>query len=417
MVHSIFQSLQLVNQTDNGLITICPLLQRSLDKLVDIVEAHMITLEAQKLTIPILCGSDKFNKSERSKSMEKELLSTKDRAGHTYYLQPTCEEEITSLVSQFKPSKSILPLLLYQINAKFRDEPRPKHGLLRCREFLMKDLYSFSYDLDLARKTYEEVCSVYERIFSQLDIPYVKARATVGSIGGILSHEFHILSPFGEDKISICSSCNNAYNVECLESQTSSPSKCQECSSSLETHSAIEIGHCFLLGDKYSAIFKATPFNDPKTLLQMGCYGIGISRLLAAISLSKTDFSKEKINLRWPAALSPFSAAFLLPKTNSIDSPSVETLARVQTTISELYPHFKRSRDLLLDDRGPLTLGRKLVDIDKLGIRFAIILKEPQESQNFQVMDLYSGQQFFAPLTEMSHFLCPYPETMPHFNK
>ena len=143
-----------------------------------------------------------------------ELMKLKDRRGGNYCLAPTHEETITSLVAETLRSHKQLPLLLYQLDRKFRDEARPRSGLIRAREFWMKDLYTFDVDLPSAERTYAAVCTADDRIFARLSLPVIKAQADTGNIGGVSSHEYHVLTPIGEDTIQLCESCGYAANAE-----------------------------------------------------------------------------------------------------------------------------------------------------------------------------------------------------------
>ena len=143
-----------------------------------------------------------------------ELMKLKDRRGGSYCLAPTHEETITSLVAETLHSHKQLPLLLYQLDRKFRDEARPRSGLIRAREFWMKDLYTFDVDLPSAERTYAAVCSAYDRIFARLSVPVIKAQADTGNIGGVSSHEYHVLTPIGEDTLLLCEACGYAANSE-----------------------------------------------------------------------------------------------------------------------------------------------------------------------------------------------------------
>lgn len=270
-------------------------------------------------------------------------------------LAPTHEEEITTLVSSLTNSYRQLPLRLYQIGEKFRNEARPRGGLLRCREFVMKDLYTFDRSIEEARETYEEVCRVYRDTFRGLGLTVYQAQASSGAIGGSHSHEFHLECENGQDTILTCEFCNFIGNLEVFEA----PHSCPKCSSSkLTTKTGLEIGHTFLLGSKYSSLLNAK-FKDPhgkETVMEMGCYGIGVSRLLAAI----VEASHDDMGIIWPENISPFSS-YVIPIDESLKS------------IPEKFNNYN-SAPLLLDDRPGLSFSHKFKDALLTGFPNILVL-------------------------------------------
>jgi prolyl-tRNA synthetase len=191
-----------------------------------------------------------------------------------------------------------------RLGVKFRDEIRPRHGILRSREFIMKDLYTFDRTQEEAIETYDQVSGAYERIFSDMGLDTVKVEADSGNIGGSLSHEFHLLCENGDDKIAKCGSCGFNSNVELLPDPNTTI--CPKCSSGNLTFSqGIEVGHVFYLGKKYSEVLNAS-FMEPdgsRKFAEMGCYGIGISRLMAAI----VEANHDNDGIIWPSAVAPYS--------------------------------------------------------------------------------------------------------------
>ncbi|KAJ8305612.1 hypothetical protein KUTeg_016157, partial [Tegillarca granosa] len=238
-----------------GAYHLLPLGVRVLEKLIKIIDFELEAIGALKMQMPILAPSKLWKKSGRWKTTGSELFRLKDRNQHEYCLGPTHEEIITELVAQEGYiSYRNLPMMLYQINTKFRDESWPKFGLLRGREFEMKDMYTFDASEDDAMITYEQVCEVYGKIFDRLKIKYIKVLGSTGNIGGKLSHEFHFPADVGEDTVKICESCGYGANVEVLGKENTT---CPECNSDLKQLTCIEVGHSFLLGTKYSDVFNA----------------------------------------------------------------------------------------------------------------------------------------------------------------
>ncbi|TGO27525.1 hypothetical protein BPAE_0040g00060 [Botrytis paeoniae] len=206
-----------LRQAHTGIFHMLPLGRRVQDKLEALIDKHMSTLGASKLALSSLSSEELWAKSGRLNSSS-ELFRLEDRKEARYLLAPTHEEEITELVSNSVQSYKELPVRLYQITRKYRDELRPRQGLLRSREFVMKDLYTFDYNNSSALSTYENVRKAYHNLFDELKIPYLVAEADSGDIGGDLSHEFHFPTKIGEDNIISCSKCNYVANEELAES-------------------------------------------------------------------------------------------------------------------------------------------------------------------------------------------------------
>lgn len=245
---------------------------------------------------------------------------------------------------------------------------KPRFGLIRAKEFLMKDLYTFDLDLEAAQKTYEEVNEQYSKIFRHLQIPFVKIRADTGVMGGNTSHEYHILTSIGEDHIVKCSSCSRAVNKDlCLDGGKI----CDKCDkANLEEFQGIEIGHTFILEDKYSKVFKATFLSKSgkPVVLQMGCYGIGVTRLVAAC----IEHLSTENEIRWPLALAPFKVCIIPPKEGSKEESAVEHLTDELHNQLELHETFRD--EIVVDDRLTMTIGKRLKDAQKLGIPFIVVI-------------------------------------------
>ena len=283
-------------------------------------------------------------------------------------LAPTHEEEITTLAASLVHSYRQLPLRLYQIGEKFRNEARPRGGLLRCREFVMKDLYTFDRSIEEARATYNEVCQVYRDTFMGLGLTVYQAQASSGAIGGSHSHEFHLECEDGQDTILTCSDCSFVGNIEVI----SSPHTCPNCSSKhLTPKKGLEVGHTFLLGSKYSALLDAK-FKDPhgkEIVMEMGCYGIGVSRLLAAI----VEASHDENGIIWPPSISPF-ASYIIPLDSSKNIP-------------ELFS----KQPALIDDRPNLSFSHKFKDALLTGFPNILVLggKKSSSSSVFPGIEWY----------------------------
>ncbi|XP_055610124.1 probable proline--tRNA ligase, mitochondrial isoform X2 [Uranotaenia lowii] len=359
----------LVRQAGNGTFYMLPLLQRSLQKAIDLIDGFMQQhVEAQKLTLPILTSADLWRKSGRLDSATGELMTTNDRHDKLQILGPTHEESITALLAAISPvSYRQFPLRLYQISTKFRDEMKPRFGLLRAKEFIMKDLYTFDVGLAEARRTYEEVNEAYANIFNAIGVPFVRVSGDTGLMGGSMSHEYHFPSDVGEDQLVRCDECGMSCNHELFHTVKI----CEKCNhKNVVRQMGIEVGHAFILEDKYSKVLGAKFLNEtgkPETL-QMGCYGIGVSRLVAA---GVEVLSTEK-DIIWPFKLAPFKVCIIPPKVGSkeqeIGDRWLRTMYDALTTIPNLQP------DIVVDDRPNMTIGKRLVDAKKTGFPIAVVI-------------------------------------------
>ncbi|XP_020030967.1 probable proline--tRNA ligase, mitochondrial isoform X2 [Castor canadensis] len=381
----------LVLPASPGCYHLLPYTVRAMEKLVQVIDQEMQAIGGQKVNMPTLGPAELWRASSRWDLMGKELLRLRDRHGKEYCLGPTHEEVITALVaSQKKLSYKQLPFLLYQVTRKFRDEPRPRFGLLRGREFYMKDMYTFDSSPETAQQTYCLVCDAYCRLFDRLGLRFIKAQADVGSIGGNMSHEFQLPVDIGEDRLAICPSCNFSANMEILDlSQTN----CPACQGPLTETKGIEVGHTFYLGTKYSSIFNAqfTNAHGKPSLAEMGCYGLGVTRILAAaIEVLSTEDC-----VRWPSLLAPYQVCLIPPKKGSKEAETSELSGHLYDHITEAVPHLHG--EVVLDDRTHLSIGNRLKDANKLGYPFVIIVgkRALEDPAHFEVWCQNTGEVVF----------------------
>ncbi|KAH6678151.1 prolyl-tRNA synthetase-like protein [Halenospora varia] len=216
--HSLLIRAGFLRQAHSGIFHMLPLGRRVQDKLEKLIDKYMAKLGSSKVDLSSISSEKLWERSGRLGSVGSELFRFKDRKEAGYLLSPTHEEEITSLVASSVKSYKELPIRLYQISRKYRDELRPRHGLLRSREFIMKDLYTFDSSVPLALSTYEDVRKMYSALFDELKIPYLVAEADSGDMGGNLSHEFHFPTSKGEDHVISCAGCGYVANEELAES-------------------------------------------------------------------------------------------------------------------------------------------------------------------------------------------------------
>ncbi|NXM28058.1 SYPM protein, partial [Oxyruncus cristatus] len=382
----------LIHPASPGCYCYLPPTVRAMEKLIRVMDEEMQALGGQKLNLPSLSSAEPWRASGRWDQMGPELFRLVDRHNHSYCLGPTHEEVVTELVaSQSNLSYKQLPLRLYQVTRKFRDEPKPRFGLLRSREFYMKDMYTFDASEEAARHTYDQVCDAYCRLFSRLGLPFVKVRAATGSIGGTTSHEFQLPADIGEDRLVLCPEGHFAANVETLNGEQTS---CPRCGGRLTETKGIEVGHTFFLGTKYSSVSNAvfsSPENKPQ-LAQMGCYGLGVTRILAAsIEVLSTEDS-----IRWPSLIAPYQLCFMPPKRGSKEEEEgAARLEQVYDHLAEALPHL--AGDSVLDDRTQLTIGKRLKDANKLGYPYVVIAgkRACEDPPVFEVWNQNAGEVLF----------------------
>ncbi|GES58987.1 prolyl-tRNA synthetase [Aspergillus terreus] len=520
-----------LRQAYSGIFHMLPLGLRVQDKLERLIDKHMRSLGASKVSLSSISSQELWEQSGRLKEGS-EVFRFLDRKESRFLLAPTHEEEITTLVGSLTKSYRDLPLRVYQISRKYRDEPRPRQGLLRGREFIMKDLYTFDYSVEEALKTYGQVRAAYTRLFNELKIPYLVAVADSGNMGGNLSHEFHFPSSKGEDTVITCTSCDSVYNEELADGQShglennttqsegfntgafsaeATPTisndiwmaisrdkrtllrawypkfsmqgdsqdpverevnshavkavasaagvdldlsvenpleqwatqvksekaskrpqvldlydsqvrvykrpplsdllqragcaaddidyamldrfpetnnglnlvkvhdgdKCTKCGQGhLKTHTAIELGHTFHLGTRYSEVLQACVMVDRATAgksedqtvpMEMGCHGIGVSRMITAVADSVAD-SK---GLNWPRAMAPYEVIVVPTKGLEADAEKIyDVLASNPTS----------PFDTILDDRDK-QMGWKLGDADLIGYPVIVVVGKRWKKQ------------------------------------
>ncbi|KDO21460.1 prolyl-tRNA synthetase [Saprolegnia parasitica CBS 223.65] len=470
--HQLLVRAGFIRKTSNGIYMMLPLAGRSLAKLEAIIDTHMHAIKCSKLSMPCLLTADLWQETGRWESSGPELFRVTDRRDVAHCLGPTHEEVFTSLVASTVSSPKLLPLRLYQIGRKYRDEIRPRFGLLRAKEFVMKDAYTFDVDRAGAETTYHLMVDAYHKILATLQLPIAQVEADTGNIGGSLSHEFHVLSGFGEDALLSCSSCTYAANVEKARgvlpaSSISAPiaslgdlvasthgyvptlylaeNKTQlvvvltpegrdvnplslkdhiddvdglvqvkpghvECALSLPSprifvdagvapsgglaaflagqnavsghfrlakehdgcpccehgklveKRGIEVGHVFYLGHKYSKALGATyvDTHGKAQNMDMGCYGMGVTRLMAA----SVESLHDKHGIVWPDAIAPYKAVVI-----GVGKDTESTATAVATDLAAALPD-----DVMLDDRWAERPGVKLTEAELIGYTWRIVV-------------------------------------------
>lgn len=361
--HKLLVRADFVSQLASGVYSFLPLGLRVHRKIEQIIREEMTTIGGQELYLPILVPKNLWMETKRWDSIDPPLYKLKDRSQAEFGLGSTHEEVVTDLVRQRVKSYKDLPLYLFQIQDKFRNELRATSGLLRVKEFVMKDLYSFNASRDDALEYYQKVRGAYLKIFKRCGLQAISVEADPGTIGGELSHEFMVLSETGEDKILRCRQCNFAGNISKFKDTV----KCPECRSELSKFSAIESGHTFYLGTKYSEVMGANFIdkNGKTRPIIMGCYGIGLGRLMATI----VEVHHDSSGIIWPKEAAPFGVHLIaIPAAKS---------RPVEREAENLYRRLQQEGiEVLYDDRKGKTAGEKFADADLIGIPIRIVVSQ-----------------------------------------
>lgn len=339
-----------IHQEASGLFTFLPLGLRMLDKIIYIINQEHERVGAQKMLTPTLHDAELWKRSGRYVEYGGEMLKIYDRMNREFVYAPSAEELVTNLLTKWPINQAALPLTVYNIQWKFRDEIRPRFAIVRAREFLMKDAYSFDSTKEGMLVSYEKMFEVYSKIFAQLGLNVCTFAADVGLMGGEMSHEFVVPSQFGETCINYekwpDQPINFAERDNAKEAEKSEQKYC-------------EIGHIYALGRKYTDVFKLC---DPTTResLYMGCYGIGVSRLMAVV------FEQLKHDL---GEVAPFKYVILAISQDS----------QVQEAAMNIYDKLD---DVVFDDRD-IRYGEKCAEADLIGapIQIHVGQKELQEGE------------------------------------
>ena len=370
--HKLMIRAGLIRQVSSGIYNWLPTGKKVLQKVENIIRNEMNLAGAQEILMPMVQPATLWEDSGRIDQYGQELLVFLDRHDNRFCLGPTHEEIITDLCKNLLTSYKQLPVTLYQIQTKFRDEIRPRFGVMRSREFIMKDAYSFDLDKEGLGKSYLAMKAAYIKIFNTIGLDYRIVKADSGAIGGSESEEFHVLAESGEDLLAFSDKSEYAINAELLtELQEGQDPFSLEGKPSpdgkgiLKLKKGIEVGHIFKLGKKYSEVLNLRiPGEDHDIYPEMGCYGIGASRIVAAAIEQNHD---EK-GIVWPNALAPFQVALVEVNTKN--------KKEIKDKCLEIYQLFKENEiEVLWDDRDKRP-GVKFSDMEVIGIPVTVIIGE-----------------------------------------
>ena len=373
--HKLMVRSGMIKKTAAGIYNWLPLGYKVLKKVENIVRKNLDNFGAQEILMPMVQPAELWKESLRFDQYGKELLKFKDRSDRDFVLGPTHEEVICEIFRSYPISYKELPINLYQIQTKFRDEIRPRFGVMRCREFLMKDAYSFDIDEKGMEKSYENMKDAYVSIFNDIGLDYRIVKADAGNIGGDVSEEFHIIADSGEDLLAISDSSDFAANVEVLEYEKD-PSELDgepspDGKGKLMIKRGIEVGHIFQLGQKYSEKMSVSIKDSSGKGINvfMGCYGVGVSRIVAAA----IEQNHDDRGIIWPYAIAPFHVNVIC-----LDPKKEEVLKECES----VYQIIKDAgHDVLLDDRD-IRAGQKFTDNEILGVPFSIVIGPKNFSNN-----------------------------------
>ncbi len=405
--HKLMIKAGMIKQSSAGIYSWLPLGLKVLKKIEEIVREEQNKAGAIELLMPTIQSADLWVKSGRYDDYGKEMLRINDRSGREMLYGPTNEELITDIFQSYINSYKDLPKNLYHIQWKFRDEIRPRFGVMRGREFLMKDNYSFDLNEASAKLSYNKMFSAYIKTFLRMGLTPISLRAETGPIGGSLSHEFQILASTGESTLYYDRELEkinpDTVDPEKLQSyyatvdQEHDETQCPIPKENLKISKGIEVGHIFYFGTKYSEKLKAL-VQDKKgnnNPVHMGSYGIGISRLVGAIIEAYHD---DK-GIKWPLPVAPFTVSIVNLTIEDSDSREFS---------EKLYLDLKnRDIDLILDDR-KCSIGKKLSDNELIGIPYQIIIGKRDLKNGFvEIKDRLKNSSFKIAKDEIIKNLLP----------
>jgi prolyl-tRNA synthetase len=402
--HQLMLRAGMIKQSSAGIYSWLPLGFKIMKKIEQIVREEQNKIGAQEILMPTIQSSDIWKESGRYDDYGDEMLRIKDRQNREMLYGPTNEELVTDIFRSSIKSYKSLPQLLYHIQWKFRDEVRPRFGIMRCREFYMKDAYSFDINDEDAIYSYNKFYLSYLKTFKRLELTAIPMAADTGPIGGNLSHEFIILAETGESKIFTdkrifeLESDDTLINKESLEnlrkkyekfySVTDEKFDKNEFEKKVTSENrlitkGIEVGHIFYFGDKYSKSLNAAVDlpSGKKDFVKMGSYGIGVSRLVGAIIEAKYDEKKEV--MKWPFSIAPFELA-IIPMINKNDTSTLEKAKNI-------YKHFKKNNiDSIIDDTDE-NFSSKIKKFNLIGVPYQIILGKKSDDKLLEFKE--TGQE------------------------
>ena len=373
--HKLMIRSGMIRKLSSGQYSWLPLGLRVIKKIEDIIRKELEKIGCSEILMPSVQPSELWQESGRWDQYGPELLRFTDRHQRDFCLGPTFEEVITDLIRKDVSSYKQLPINLFQISTKFRDEIRPRFGVMRAREFIMKDAYSFHANQESLDEAYEMYKTAYSNIFKNLMLDFTIVDADSGNIGGNESNEFHVIADTGEDDLLLDDQLK-AMNIEIAKVKYGEDDlEALIKKTNLIHKKGIEVGHIFKLGQKYSETMKAkVTTKDSKTVdMFMGCYGIGVTRIVAA-AIEQLHDNK---GIKWPPSITPFNTVII-----EIDG---HKNSNVRTYCESVYKSFiEKDIEAIYDDRDA-NLGKKIKDWELIGIPNIVIIGK-NESNNKTVI-------------------------------
>ena len=399
--HQLMLRVGMIKQSSAGIYSWLPLGFKVMKKIEQIVREEQNKIGAQEILMPTIQSSEIWKESGRYEDYGEEMLRIKDRQDREMLYGPTNEELVTDIFRSSLKSYKSLPQLLYHIQWKFRDEIRPRFGIMRCREFFMKDAYSFDINDEEAFFSYNKFFLSYLKTFKRLNLTAIPMAADTGPIGGNLSHEFIILAETGESKIftdkrvfdlnsdgtklekksledlrkkyeQFYSVTDEKFNKEEFEKKVSKQNRL--------TTKGIEVGHIFYFGDKYSKPMGASVDlpGGKKDFVKMGSYGIGVSRLVGAIIEAKYDEKNEV--MKWPISVAPYDIA-IIPMMNKNDNSILDKSNKISIELEN------NGIETIIDDTDE-NLSSKIKKMNLIGAPYQIIIGKKTEGEILEFQEV-----------------------------
>ena len=404
--HQLMLRAGMIKQSSAGIYSWLPLGFKVMKKIAKIVREEQDKIGVQEILMPTIQSSEIWKESGRYEDYGEEMLLIKDRQSREMLYGPTNEELVTDIFRSSIKSYKSLPQLLYHIQWKFRDEIRPRFGIMRCREFYMKDAYSFDVSDEEAIFSYNKFFLSYLKTFKRLDLTAIPMAADTGPIGGNLSHEFIILAETGESKILTdkrifdVNSSGTKLNQDSLNdlrekfekfySVTDEKFNKEEFEKKVAEKDrlitkGIEVGHIFYFGDKYSKPMQASVdlSQGKKDFVKMGSYGIGVSRLVGAIIEAKYDEKNEV--MKWPISVAPYDVS-IIPMINKNDMSTLDKAKKINFELE------KNNIETIIDDTDE-NFSSKIKKMNLIGAPYQIIIGKQSEGDLIEFKEIGKDTQ------------------------
>ncbi len=401
--HQLMLKSGLISKVNSGIYSWLPLGVKILENISKIISNNLEKANINKIIMPITQPANLWQESNRYDAYGQEMLRFKDRHNKELLFGPTAEEIATDIFRKYVKSYKEMPINLYQINWKFRDEIRPRFGVMRAREFLMKDAYSFALDKIEALEIYKTYYKIYLKIFTEMGLTAIPVKADTGAIGGNLSHEFHILAETGESEIYADPALfqeieKGNFNYHELKNYYAAADEMHNPKNSpknLIVKKGIEVGHIFNFADKYSKSLNAIIKNNKgeNISVNMGSYGIGVSRLVAAI----IEYSHDAKGIIWPTEIAPFK---VIINPLKLSDPEI---AKTSYAIYELLQN--RNISIIFDDTSNKSVGEKLACHDLIGIPYQIIIgKKSLKDGHIEIKERKTGKSELIKIHQLDNY-------------